>query len=512
MKIAQRLYEAGHITYMRTDHAVMSNEAILAAQELVRNQYGEQYVSTNAVKKNTKETNVPTNAQEAHECIRPTHIELQHLELHEWSPIERNIYNLIWKRAIQSTMASARGKQCVVKILLDSDEDRFSWKATWKKTDFQGWKILGNSVKYDDEESEDDTTSNWSLATSLTQGTKLSWSGLQATPKRTTPSPRFTEATLIRELEKKGIGRPSTFASLVETLFEKQYIETKTIPGQTIQQTTLHLQPSMWPPTTTLKQCKVGEEKQKLVPTQLGESVLVFCIKEFPHLFDYTFTANMESKLDRVSKGEEGWKTVCETTWNSYKTDYERLSSKQSLPSTSEKVRDFGNGLKAVLSKKGLLLVKEIEKGKAVFAPFPDSSTMQTITPEEANEAFEHHTNGIILGKYEEKPLYKKHGPYGFYVQWDTLKFPYVETDTFESYVKKITERNTSTSNSVKVGAYTFSVGKYGPYMYKTDLKKKIFLSIPSSITPSRLSEADATGLYKQLSEAKKSKNKVDKA
>jgi len=511
MKIAQKLYEDGHITYMRTDHAVMSDEAETEARALVKTLYGEEYVRVD-----TKANHVPkkqgkaVESQEAHECIRPTHMETQVLPA-TYTKAEQNIYTLIWKRSIQSVMAPAKGLGCVVKYTLDADEDAFGWSSNWKKTLFDGWKRLGASANLDDEdvtEGEETQQKLWTHVTTLTPGTKLQWKQLNAVPKRSKAPPRFTEATLIRELEHKGIGRPSTFASLVETLFEKQYIETKDTPPQTIRQTTLRIIPSQWPPTVEGKDLQQGGEKQKLCPTSLGDSVLTFCIKEVEHIFAYDFTATMEKRLDRVAKGEEEWKQVCRDTWNSYEKEYKRLMDTSSKPSSSEKVRDFGNGIKAVQSKKGFLLVKEqgTDKKATLFAPFPSSYTIKEITPEQALASFESHRNGSILGTFEEKPIVLKKGPYGMYVQWEDLKLPYTDSDTIESCIQKLSERKETTSKQFHLGGYTFAIGKYGPYMYKTDLKKKEFVSIPPNFNPKLLKESDVAGFYKQCLESKKQK------
>lgn len=509
MKIAQKLYEDGHITYMRTDHAVMSEEAEAEARALVKTLYGEEYIRLDSTIPCKKKVNAVEN-QEAHECIRPTHMDLQVLPATYTKP-EQNIYTLIWKRSIQSVMAPAKGLGCTVKCSLDADEDAFGWSSNWKKTLFDGWKRLGTSANLDEEEAEEEAETQqklWTHVTTLTPGKKLQWKQLQAIPKRSKAPPRFTEATLIRELEHKGIGRPSTFASLVETLFEKEYIETKDSPPQTIRQTTLRILPSQWPPMVEGKDLQQGGEKQKLFPTSLGESVLTFCVKEVEHIFAYDFTATMEKRLDRVAKGQEEWKQVCRDTWNSYEKEYKRLMDVSSKPSSSEKLRDFGNGIKAVQSKKGLLLVKEqgTDKKATLFAPFPSSYTMKEITPEQALASFETHLNGSILGMFQEKPIILKKGPYGMYVQWEELKLPYTDSDTLETCIQKVSERKETSSKQFHLGGYTFAIGKYGPYMYKTDLKKKQFVSIPPNFNPKLLKESEVAGFYKQCLEAKKTK------
>lgn len=495
MKIAQKLYEAGHITYMRTDHAVLGEEATQQAIKEVTASWGGNYVG-NQNHKDKKET----LAQEAHEAIRPTHFEVKVLD--DWEEVEKKIYTLIWKRAVQSVMAPAKGRSRTVKIRVSADDVPFDWTSSWRITEFAGWQIAGKPANLDEEEEVPEDEQLWNKSQSLRVGSILRWIQVKASPKRSKASPRFTEATLIRELEKRGIGRPSTFASLVEVLFDKEYIEKKDIPGTKINHTTLTLLPKEWPPLTNITHVSLGEEKQKLVPTALGNSVLGFCVREFPQLFAYEFTAGMEERLDLVSKGDEQWKELCKDTWNSYKGDYERLKDKASVPSTSEKVHDFGNGFKAVMSKTGPLLVQECEKGKATFYPFPPDKTVQEITEEEARDWIKKHIDDAIVGTFDGKDILKKKGPYGFYLQCGDQRIPFVDSDTTEQIIEKLSAKTKDLKYIF--GPYTFGKGQYGPYMFKTALKTKVFVSVPPSIDIRKLTAEEADALYKNGIEAKK--------
>jgi DNA topoisomerase-1 len=518
MKLAQELYEKGHITYMRTDHAVLSDEAIDAAKEEVKKRYGEEYVGSlnpTKAKKSKKVAGAPApvpEAQEAHEAIRPTHFDLYELpSSDDLGDLHKKVYNLIYRRAVQSVMAPATGKNRTATILMSADHDKFSWSARWRKTDFEGWQILGTPAKLDkeeDEEEEKEEETAWKKSQLLKKGMVLNWLNIQALPKRSRSSPRFTEATLVRELEKRGIGRPSTFASLVEVLFDKEYVEKKDLLGTKIFNSSLHIVPNTWPPLTQTEQITLGAEKQKIVPTTLGESVITFCLREFPQLFAYEFTNGMETRLDKISKGEEPWKMVCHDTWNSYKKDHERLQDKASLPSASEKVHDFGNGFKAVSSKSGLLLVQEgaTKKDKTIFYTFPPDHTMQTITKEVATAWVQKQVADATYGSFNEKPILKKKGPYGEYLECSGLRIPFVDSDTAEMIVEKFKLRSQNHSTGYKFGPYTFSTGQYGPYMFKHDLKTKVFVSIPTTIDPKKLTAEEADTLYKNGVEAKKAK------
>lgn len=509
MKIAQRLYEAGHITYMRTDMAVLCEEAVKEAHELVTSKYGKEYTSlTQSSKKAQKAPSAQTaqtaqtaqNAQEAHEAIRPTHFDLEVLP-ESFSPIEKKLYSLIWKRALQSTMSSATGEELVLKMLVNPDTD-FLWMATRKRTLFQGWQILGNLVNIDDSEEEaDDSQTDWDRFSKIQKDSLILWNSLTASPKRSKASPRFTEATLVRELEKKGIGRPSTFASLVETLFDKLYVEKKDIPGIQVEQCILSTKPTKWPPIEKKSSVTIGGEKQKLVPTLLGKSVLDFCLKEFPHLFAFDFTAQMERRLDAISKGQEEWKQLCKDTWSSYKEAYARLKDIKSLPSKSEKVVYFGDGFKAVISRKGPLLLQE-GKGdsKPTFYTIPSDTDITQLTKEKALELIQTPS----VGEYNGVPIHKKKGPYGEYLEAGSLKLPWKEGMSMEEIIAAFALKEKSASSVVRVGPFIFKVGPYGPYMYKDGVKKKVFVSIPATINPKTLTEKEALALYTAKNSKKK--------
>jgi DNA topoisomerase-1 len=313
----------------------------------------------------------------------------------------------------------------------------------------------------------------------------------------------------------------------VEVLFDKLYVEKQDITGQKLNHTTLTVKPTQWPPLTQVTQVAVGAEKQKLVPTALGESVLTFCLREFPHLFSYDFTATMEGRLDHVSKGEEEWKQLCRDTWNSYKDSYARLKDKATAPTASDKVRDFGGGFKAVMSKQGAILVQEPvskadwqsspshsratvqespdgAKEKTKFYSFPAGFTLQTITEEAARAHIQAQQQDAAMGTWEGKPIEKKKGPYGFYLQCGEIRIPYNDSDSQAQIITKFAERSKNAAEKYVFGPYTFSKGQYGPYMYKTDLKTKVFVGIPDSIDVKKLTGEEADKLYKAGVEAKK--------
>jgi DNA topoisomerase-1 len=490
MSVAQKLYEGGHITYMRTDCAVMSSEAVSAAHAWIRETHGEKYVGLVGSKAKAKDA----NAQEAHEAIRPTHMELDSID---GTAAEKKIYAFIWKRSMQSAMAPATGVKRVVKFRLDSDPDAFSWSTSRSKTLFQGWQILGKQVDID---SPSDAEEDEFDLDSMKEGQKIQWKNLSGAPKHTTPAPRFSQATLVRELESCGIGRPSTFASLIDVLLSREYVEVYDSPGS-IEKYVVHtVAPGAWPPLTVSKERKVGVDKKKLKPTALGKSVLDMCLKDFSALFDYSFTSTMEKRLDLVAEGKDSWKKVCSDIWASYKDIYLRLRSSESAPTKSEKVCELGEGYKAVLSKGApLLLVNN------VFTPLPEGTKIQELTLSDAKRLLAEHMANLRLGTYDGAEILKKKGPHGEYIQWKEVRVPSIEGETIDKTVERFKKKEAGSGSQKVVGEFVFAVGPYGPYMYKKSLQKRIFVSIPG-VDVATLSPAAAKELYAKGLAAKKMK------
>jgi len=529
MSAAQRLYEHGHITYMRTDSAVMSEEAITAAKAQVEGLYGAEYIGSGSAEDTAAA--VPTKkkgagrpkkaaaaadaskpkAQEAHEAIRPTHFETRELPSDEdWSASDRKIYGLIWLRAIQSVMAAAKGEKRTVKFVADGDEDaELEWLAAWKRTTFEGWKKADtrDTVQKDDDGDDAAATATaadvWAAAQKITVGTKLKWTSLEAFPKSTKAPPRYTEATLVRELEKQGIGRPSTFAMLISTIQDKNYVEKKNIEGQEVIQKRYILgAPGVWPPAIEEKKIRLGAEKDKLVPTGLGITVIDFALKHFPDLFDYPFTAAMETRLDKIAAGEEPSKKVLEDTWNSYKDRYMALKAAKGSAVSDERRRDLGDGLTAIKTKKGPLLMREDPSGNkdaTQFYGWPSGASFDQMTLATA----EAHISALssTLGEHDGEPIYLKAGPYGKYIEHKTVKIPYKGSDsgggeTLDSIIKRLDEKGVAAAGARVVGGFEIRVGPYGPYMFKKDAVKKQFVSVPSGVDIDTLTVAAATAIF----------------
>ena len=540
MKIAQRLYEAGHITYMRTDKAVISEEAKAEAKQWVLENYGEEFVAQTQEKQEEKQEEAPpkktkkkpkvatqaiseekekdgeVKAQEAHEAIRPTHMDLTVLpEGASWTPYDRKVYNLIWQRAIQSVMSPARGETCKVRTQILNDED-FTWLSQWKHTTFEGWRRAGKVAQIDDNETTGDEDSKdevWANALKLRPnglGDNIQWINMKAEPKETKAQGRYTEAMLVRELEKFGIGRPSTFASLIATIQDKSYVETKNIPAKDVTIKEYTLKPNEWPATIKELKKKVGAEKNKLVPTELGRSVLNFILKHFNDLFDYGFTSQMERRLDQIAEGREDSKQVLRDMWASYKDRYEDLSSKQQIKTkdgeSNARVKEFSNNLKAVQSKKGpLLLIESIKKEDTQFLGWPAGVAFEDITEELAikfKDEVAKNKIGINAGEWNGQPIVKKSGKFGEYLQCDSISIPYQSDEELDKTIARFEAKKNGNVKQFK--DYVIRTGQYGPYIMKTSLKKPQFVSLPKGIDVAKLTEKEVEVLYKTGLESKK--------
>ena len=531
MRIAQRLYEAGHITYMRTDKAVLCAEAIAEAQSLVTTKYGPEYVGFAAAAaeeptkkkapkaKAAKADADEPKAQEAHEAIRPTHFDMEVLAGDEWTPLDRNIYKLIRARALQAVMASARGESISVKLLPEGEEDTdLSWTGTGRRTLFQGWRIVGAKPVNDDaeaDEADEEAPEAFTVLSSLKVGTKVQWTAMETQPHITKASPRYTEATLVKALEQRGIGRPSTFASLLDAIMEKAYVEKKNIEGTKVSLNKYSIRPGAELQKTTFTRA-LGAEKDRLVPTELGRQMLAFAVKHFADLFDYGYTAGLETRLDHISEGKEQWKSVLKETWTSYKDRVTALSAVTGTSTTAATVKDLGGGLKAQMTKKGPLLIQEgsTPEEKATFHGWPTGIAFADITAEVAREFISKKSMSVpIIGSYDGAEISLHKGQYGNYVKWKDINVSVKAEDGLDVVIEKIKTKISGGANAATgkqtVGPFTFSTGPYGPYMYKTDLKTKKFVSVPAGTDPSKLTIREADEIYKKALEEKEAKAKA---
>jgi DNA topoisomerase-1 len=332
--------------------------------------------------------------------------------------------------------------------------------------------------------------------------TAAKWLQVAAEESFTKAQSRYTEASLIHELESKGIGRPSTFASLVTTIVDRNYVEKSDSAGQKldIRQWTL-TKPNTWPPNEAKLKQVVGKESNKLQTTPLGRTVAEFIYKHYDDIFAYSYTSNMEQELDKIAKGVGSWTNLLQTLWDSYKERYTTHLSKPNPDKTNKvetnKKRDLGEGISVILSRKGPLLLKEETK---MFASLPPRTSFDSITLEQAIQAYKS-KDGDHIGNYLDDPILKKKGPYGFYAEWQTIKVPIKPDDTEDTIIEKIKKKQAPTDGpppySRVVGDYTIKTGPYGLYFFKHTLKKATFVTFPQTADKDKVTTADLDTLYK---------------
>jgi len=518
MQVAQKLYEAGHITYMRTDKATLSEEAVTEARAVVEAKWGPTYLGPETKKEPKKGDGKSVakdevKAQEAHEAIRPTHMEVETIDS---DGLGTKLYGLIRQRALQSVMAKAQGEnlKVVFHCEKEAEEDRLPWSGIWKRTTFPGYQIVGRIADLEEEEGETEASAAaWTRALALKAGTVVSWTQLVAQPHETKAEPRYTEATLVRALEKHGIGRPSTFSSLLAAVQDRGYAELKNLPGQSVDLKVYTLADPEKPLDVKVSKKVLGAEKQKLVPTDLGLQCLAFLETHFGHLFDYKFTSQMENRLDLVEKGQEAWKQVLRDTWASYKEKYTTMIKAPSKEGANPKLKVFSGGLKAVMSKKGpLLLTEGATKETTVFHGWPAGVLFGDMTEELAlsfKSSAAIKAEGEVMGDWKGEPVIKRTGKFGPYVKVGSVTLSLSPQDTWASIQEKLEGKAAAPSGLLRTfKEYEIRTGPYGPYIYKTTLKTRVFASLPKDINVDALTEADAATLYKAGLEAKKAAKK----
>ncbi|MBX2845520.1 MAG: type I DNA topoisomerase [Saprospiraceae bacterium] len=461
MSVAQRLYENGHITYMRTDSVNLSDLALNTAKKVITEEYGAEYSKTR------KYTTKKAGAQEAHEAIRPTYINNITIEAER---DQQRLYELIWKRTVASQMAEAELEKTTIKIDVSNRDEDFS--ANGEVIKFDGFLKL-YIVSKDEEDTEDDNTQGLLPPVSIGQTLGLlTASGFQ---KFTNPPYRFTEASLVKKLEELGIGRPSTYAPTINTIQKRGYVVKENRDGQKRKAIQLHLNNGQVERSEPLE--TFGTERNKLFPTDLGMVVTDFLKQHFTNIMDYSFTANIEAQFDKIADGEKEWVATVD---NFYKPFHEKLKDTEATAerATGERVLgtdpDSGREVLVRIGKFGPMVqigrVDEEEKPR--FASLLPDQHLETITFEEAMELFK---LPRVLGKSDKGEDIKANiGRYGPYVQLGKT-FASIPEDknphsiTLEEAVVLIKDKleaaAKNTIASFNEGEIQILNGRYGPYI-----------------------------------------------
>lgn len=480
MQVAQKLYEAGKITYMRTDSVNLSDSAIAAAAAEINSAYGEKYYQYRKYKTKT------AGAQEAHEAIRPTYFE-QHRVTGDIS--EQRLYELIWKRAIASQMSEANFEKTVAKIDISTRKEQLVAEGEVLK--FDGF--LKVYLESNDEET-DEEKENGNILPPLAKGQSLNLNNMQAVEKFSRPPARFTEASLVKKLEELGIGRPSTYAPTISTVLNRGYVVKEDREGKSRSFRQFELKNGEI--NRQIKTEITGTEKAKLFPTDIGEVVNDFLVEHFKDIVDFNFTASVEKEFDEIAQGLKNWTDMLHTFYKPFHKDVKN-TLENAERATGERLLgiDPASG-KNVYTKVGrfgpLVQIGENEdEEKPKFASLLKNQSVGTITLEEALDLFK---LPLELGQYENKDVTIGIGRFGPYVKWgDAFISIGKSEDPFaigmERAVEIIKEKQMADAPiaEYKNLPVTKGTGRFGPFIKWNNL----FINVPKAYNFDALSQKD---------------------
>ena len=494
MQVAQRLYEAGLITYMRTDSVNLSNEALTAAKEAIVENYGEKYSHTRNFTGKSK------GAQEAHEAIRPT-------EMTNQSPsLERDqskLYDLIWKRTVASQMSDAQLERTNVKIKANKHKEEFT--ANGEVIKFDGFlKVYMEGVDDEDVAEEQE-----GMLPAMKEGESLQNNFITATERFTRPPYRFTEASLVKKLEELGIGRPSTYAPTISTILNRGYVEKGTIEGAERKYQQLILESNKIQEKNLTE--NVGSDKGKMVPTDIGMIVTDFLVTNFANILDYNFTAQVEEDFDEIASGDEDWKKMMKNFYKDFHpnvVDVEENADRASGERILGIDPKSGKQVSVRLGRFGpMVQVGTVDdEEKPTFASLLPEQSLNTITYEEAMDLFKLPRK---LGVYEGEEVLANVGRFGPYVKFGE-KFISMDKgeSAFEIEMDRAIELIVAKQKAdAPIAMYeekevTKGVGRFGPFIKWNG----IFINVNKKYDYDNLSNDDII----ELIETKKQKE-IDK-
>lgn len=461
MQVAQKLYEAGHITYMRTDSVNLSDLAVKAAAAEIIKEFGQEYSNPTYYKTKSK------GSQEAHECIRPTHFE------HRFAgndASEKKLYNLIRQRTVASQMASAILEK--TKATIEISDSKYTFIANGEVIKFDGFLKL--YLESSDDEGDEEFQKG--MLPKISEGEKLLDQIIKATEKFKNHPPRYTEASLVKKLEEQGIGRPSTYAPTISTIQKRNYVVKEDRPGKERIYKEFSLQKGEMK-VEELKQI-TGVEKNKLFPTDVGMIVTDFLVENFPNIMDYSFTANVEEEFDHVAEGKLKWNDMIQHFYTPFHETIvdagwlERVSAERALGTDPKSWKP----LIARMGRYGpMLQIGTQEDEEKRFASLPAGTSLETIDLETALQAFELPRE---LGEYQGEQVFANNWRFGPYVKRGKL-FCSIKKDaefdlfsiTLDQAVQLIEEKKIAEANKY-INKFDYEGqeiqvlnGMYGPYI-----------------------------------------------
>ena len=461
MSVAQRLYEAGYITYMRTDSVNLSGQAIAAAKQEIISLFGEKYSEVRNYKTKSK------GAQEAHEAIRPSYMDKTEIDA---SPAEKRLYDLIWKRTLASQMAAAQTERTVVDIEIEGAAERFV--ATGEVVTFDGFlRLYSESTEDEPQEGEE------ALLPPMKKGDEPVAKSVTASQRFTQSPPRYSEASLVKRLEELGIGRPSTYAPTISTIIARGYVIKESREGSKREYAQLRLEKGVV--TRKLLSENVGKEKNKLSPTDIGMIVTDYLDEQFADIMDYNFTAVVEKEFDEIAEGDKSWVDMIRAFYARFHTTVDQALESQPVRSSQAHLlgTDPQSG-KPVYVKIGrfgpVAQIGGDDGEKPRYASLKKGQLIATITLEEALDLF---TLPRTLGQFEEKDVVigiGKFGPYirhdGKFVSLPKAEDPYtIELDRAVTLIGEKRVKDAKSKEPIRTYAEEPELlvlnGRYGPYI-----------------------------------------------
>ena len=456
MQTAQRLYEAGHITYMRTDSVILSETAQNSIKNAIEKKFGSNYHQSRNFSNKSK------NAQQAHEAVRPTNFlnNIQNLDADQ-----SNLYDLIWRRSVASQMSDAKVDKTTVKIKSNNHEGLF--QSDGEVIKFDGFLKL--YIESKDNQNNDDSQNN--VLPNFNEGERITKDKILVTQIFSKPPFRFTEASLVKKLEELGIGRPSTYAPTITTVMNRKYVFKGTNNAQTREIVQYIIDSNI---NRNVNQENYGSNKGKLVPSEVGLLVNEFLTNNFKNIIDYNFTASVENEFDSIANGSKDWKSIIDKFYNPFSLVIDDVQ-KNAKRETGERVLGLdpksGRQLSVKLGKYGPIaqIGKVDEDEKPLFASLLPDQQISKITAEEALKLFE---LPVYVGDFENERVEANIGRYGPYIRYNKVFIPIPEgfnpfTITIEKSIDLIKAKIEAQKPILVYKSYDVTKGKgrFGPYL-----------------------------------------------
>ena len=556
MAVLQKLYQNGKITYHRTDSTTLSVQALNEIKEYVLDSFGSDFYEQRQFRSSAK------NAQEAHEAIRPTYIRVSSLEgegdSSEYDKLEKRVYELIWKRTVASQMSECLSDVHTMKIMVEglhvsgtgimTGEIPYIFTAKAETIIFEGYKRLYDEQYKGKKEREEDengggidlTNDDKKLFENMKVGSVLKMNSITSTEVAVQPTPRYSEAHLIKNMERKGVGRPSTYASTIDTLLARSYVEVRDIEGKRVEGTGLKLDggKEVGVGVSAIDEkkveLKIGEEKKKLVPTSTGRVAVEFLGKHFENILNYDFTSQMETKLDEIAQNKHVWHGVVREYYETFHPTVCQLLDKSNSGAAKSMKADRkrllgagedGRNVYVYVAKYGPVFQvgEDTDKEKRYVKLDTAKYPIDTVTLDDY-KSLTAGSEGYpkVLGRHRDADVVMKKGPFGVYVNYAGKNYkatnPEMSLEEFVGMIERATSGGAGGSGEggsvpegeapvgtviKEFGKYLVKNGKYGPYLQH----EKTIVKIPKGVVPGDMTKE----MCKELVEKAKALSKETK-